>query len=69
MRGRVMGIRMLAVWGLPAGLLLSGPLIARFGYSATTLLYGGLGLLSTLAIGWHLRRALWDRSAPANAYP
>jgi predicted MFS family arabinose efflux permease len=68
MRGRVMGIRMLAVWGLPAGLLIAGPLIARFGYSATTVLYGGLGLLLTLATGYGLRHALWQRSAPANAH-
>ena len=26
-RGRVMGVRMLAVYGLPLGMLLSGPLI------------------------------------------
>ncbi|HYR32912.1 MAG TPA: hypothetical protein VEQ87_01350, partial [Burkholderiales bacterium] len=68
MRGRVMGIRMLAVWGLPAGLLLAGPLIERFGYSATTVLYGGLGLVLTIATGYRLRAALWHRSAPANAH-
>ena len=43
MRGRVMGVRMLAIWGLPLGLLAAGPLIELFGYRATTLLYGGLG--------------------------
>jgi len=69
MRGRVMGIRMLAVWGLPAGLLVAGPLIAHIGYAATTVLYGGLGLLLTIAVGWHWRRALWERSAPANSGP
>jgi MFS family permease len=30
-------MRMLAVWGLPLGLLAAGPIIARFGYPATTL--------------------------------
>ena len=67
MRGRVMGVRMLAIWGLPLGLLASGPLIAGIGYVATTMLYGGLGLAATLAIGYGWRRALWHRSAAANA--
>jgi predicted MFS family arabinose efflux permease len=67
MRGRVMGIRILAIWGLPLGLLAAGPLIARFGYSASTLLYASLGLAATIAIGYRWRRALWHRSANANA--
>ena len=67
MRGRVMGVRMLAIWGLPLGLLASGPLIAGIGYSATTLLYAGLGLAATLAIAYRWREALWHRSAAANA--
>ncbi|HZM36888.1 MAG TPA: MFS transporter [Burkholderiales bacterium] len=67
MRGRVMGVRMLAIWGLPLGLLLAGPLIAGIGYVATTVLYGGLGLAATIAIGYGWRRALWHRSAAANA--
>ena len=67
MRGRVMGVRMLAIWGLPLGLLAAGPLIARLGYAETTLLYAGLGLAATLAIGYRWRHALWHRSAAANA--
>jgi len=67
MRGRVMGVRMLAIWGLPLGLLAAGPIIAHLGYAATTLLYSGLGLAATLAIGYGWRRALWHRSAAANA--
>jgi hypothetical protein len=67
MRGRVMGIRMLAIWGLPLGLLIAGPVIARFGYSATTLIYAGLGLAATIAIGYRWQRALWHRSAAANS--
>jgi len=59
MRGRVMGIRMLAIWGLPLGLLAAGPLIARLGYSAATLIYAGLGLAATVAIGFRWRHALW----------
>lgn len=67
MRGRVMGIRILAIWGLPLGLLAAGPIIARFGYSASTLIYAGLGLAATIAIGHRWRRALWHRSAVANS--
>lgn len=59
MRGRVMGIRMLGIWGLPLGLLAAGPLIASVGYSATTLTYAGLGLAATIAIGHRWRQALW----------
>ena len=66
MRGRVMGIRMLAIWGLPLGLLAAGSLIEWLGYAATTLLYAGLGLAATIAIGMRWRRALWHRSAAAN---
>jgi Na+/melibiose symporter-like transporter len=61
MRGRVMGIRILAIWGLPLGLVASGPIIAAFGYSACTVIYGGVGLAATIAIGSRWRRALWDR--------
>jgi hypothetical protein len=58
---------MLAIWGLPLGLLAAGPLIGRFGYSASTLAYTGLGLAATIAIGYRWRRALWQRSAAANS--
>jgi MFS family permease len=67
MRGRVMGTRMLAIWGLPLGLLAAGPIIPAIGYSATTLLYAGLGLAATFVIGYRWRRELWRRSSPANA--
>ncbi len=67
MRGRVMGMRSLAVWGLPLGLLASGPLIAHAGYATTTALYGLVGLAALVAIGVLCRRALWNRSAVANS--
>jgi hypothetical protein len=67
MRGRVMGVRVLAVWGLPLGLVAAGPLIARYGFTATTVLYAGVGLAATFAIGYGWRHSLWQRSAPANA--
>jgi hypothetical protein len=68
MRGRVMGIRMLAVWGLPLGLLAAGPVIAHLGYAASTLIYAGFGLAATAAIGFRWRRALWHPAAAANAH-
>ena len=69
MRGRVMGMRMLAVWGLPLGLIVAGPTIEHFGYTATTVIYGGLGLVAMAAIAWRWRAALWSAAAPANAHP
>ena len=66
-RGRVMGMRMLAIWGLPLGLLLSGPLIGRWGYVATASMYSALGLLLTGAMAVYWRSHIWDRKAPANA--
>jgi hypothetical protein len=68
MRGRVMGMRMLAIWGLPLGLLAAGPIIAWIGFAATTLLYAGLGLAATFAIGYRWRDALWRPGATANAH-
>ena len=66
-RGRVMGMRMLAIWGLPLGLLLSGPLIDRWGYAATAGTYSALGLLLTGAMAVYWRGHIWDAKAPANA--
>jgi Na+/melibiose symporter-like transporter len=63
MRGRVMGMRMLAVWGLPIGLVAAGPVIAHLGYVACTLLYGGGGLAAALAVAYRWRRELWRAAA------
>jgi predicted MFS family arabinose efflux permease len=65
-RGRVMGIRMLAIYGNMPGLLLAGPLITHFGYRATASLYCGIGLAVAMLIAWHWRAHLWLRNAPAN---
>lgn len=65
-RGRVMGIRMLAIYGLPVGLLISGPLIGRFGYPATATLYCVVGLAFTALIAVRWRAHLWRLAAPAN---
>lgn len=46
-RGRVMGVRMLAVYGLPMGLLIGGALAEVFGIQATITIYGVVGLALT----------------------
>ena len=66
-RGRVMGVRMLAIYGLPIGLLGAGALIERFGFAATASAYCVFGLLATGAIALRWRSALWPLDAPANA--
>ena len=44
-RGLVMGVRMMAVYGLPLGLMGSGYLIENLGYSWSVMLYGAIGLI------------------------
>jgi predicted MFS family arabinose efflux permease len=66
-RGRVMGVRALAVYGLPIGLMVSGALIGRIGYPATITLSAAVGLLFTLLIGVRWRAAMWRRSRPVTA--
>ena len=65
-RGRVMGVRMLAVYGLPLGMLLSGPLIEHAGFAWTGTLYSLVGLVFTALIGVLWRSQLWHRDSPAN---
>jgi Na+/melibiose symporter-like transporter len=65
-RSRVMGVRMLAIYTLPVGLMLSGPLIGHFGFHVMGSAYCIVGLLLTLWIAWHWRAALWDAGAQAN---
>jgi len=50
-RGRVMGVRMMVIYGLPLGLLAAGSLIDLIGFAATGTLYAALGLVLILAIG------------------
>jgi MFS family permease len=67
LRGRVMGVRMMVIYGLPLGLLAAGSLIDLIGYSAMGTLYAASGLLSMTAIALHWRADLWPVHAPANA--
>ncbi|MGE3247939.1 MAG: MFS transporter, partial [Beijerinckiaceae bacterium] len=66
-RGRIMGVRMLAIYGNMPGILLAGFLIPRFGYQNVALAYCLFGAATTLAIVWRWRDVLWRADAPANA--
>ncbi len=66
LRGCVMGVRMLAVYGMPLGLLLSGPMVEWAGFATTGTLYSVLGIVFTLVIALWWRADLWDRAAPVN---
>jgi predicted MFS family arabinose efflux permease len=65
-RGRVMGVRMMAIYSLPIGLLVAGPLIERMGFASTATLYASVGLLFMLLIAVRWREDLWRPLAPAN---
>jgi MFS family permease len=58
-RSRVMGVRMLAVYGLPLGLIASGALIDLIGYPLTISAMSLVGLVFTLLIGIRWRASLW----------
>ena len=66
-RGRVMGVRTLAIYGVPPGLLVAGARIDWIGYAATVSVFCVVGSVLTALIALHWRAALWPLSAPANA--
>ena len=66
-RGRVMGVRMLAVYGLPIGLVVAGALVEEVGFPIQATLYAGLGLLMTAAIAYRWRDALWRTTNEVDA--
>jgi MFS family permease len=65
-RGRIMGIRMLAIYGNVPGLLLFGPTVTALGFPATATLYCGIGIAITICLCVYWRAVLWRRDAPAN---
>ncbi len=67
LRGRVMGVRMMVIYGLPLGLLAAGSLIDLFGFATAGTLYAAAGLVLMLAIVLHWRDDLWHVHAAANA--
>ena len=62
-RGRVMGIRMLAVYGLPVGLLASSGMVSWIGYPDTVSVYVVVGLFFITLIGYRWRRSLWHQES------
>jgi predicted MFS family arabinose efflux permease len=66
-RGRVMGVRMMVIYGLPLGLLAAGSLIDLVGFAAAGTLYATIGLALIIAVVIHWREDLWPAHAPANA--
>ncbi len=63
-RGRIMGVRMLAIYSLPLGLLAAGALIERIGFRATATLYAVIGLLVTVLMAAYWRSLLWRPDVP-----
>ena len=66
-KGRVMGVRMLAIYTLPLGLLAAGQLIPHIGFRPMAALFVAVGLMLTLVVALVWRRELLPREALANA--
>ena len=66
-RGLVMGVRMLAIYGLPVGLLISGFLIDRLGFEVTAMIYGLLGIFLILLVVARWNAIIWRIDAAANS--
>ncbi len=56
-----MGVRMLAVYGLPLGLIGQGFLIDRIGFPTTISTAAAVGLICTVLIGLKWRASVWRR--------
>ena len=65
-RGRVMGIRLLAVYGLPVGIMCAGFLVSRTDFVTTNTVYSLVGMVLLAAISFKWRRHLIHADAPAN---
>lgn len=65
-RGGVLGLRMLAVYGLPIGLVAASPIIDNFGLRTMVAVYAVFGLAVIGLIFWRWRAALWAAESPAN---
>jgi MFS family permease len=66
-RGRVMGVRMLTIYGLPIGLMAAGSLIDAVGFAATIMIYVAVGLSALMAIALHWRASAQRAQASASA--
>jgi MFS family permease len=63
-RGRVMGVRMLAIYSLPFGLMAAGALVTRIGFDGTATLYGVIGMIFTVLIALRWRAHIWQSPQP-----
>jgi uncharacterized membrane protein len=59
-----MGVRTLAVYGLPVSLILAGVLIERLGFPLTNTVFALVGLVVTVWIGLRWRDVVWRRRRP-----
>jgi predicted MFS family arabinose efflux permease len=65
--GRVMGVRILAIYSLPLGLLTAGWLIERIGFASTVSGYALFGLAMVLVLTLRFHADLWRVEAQANS--
>jgi len=65
--GRVMGVRILAIYSLPLGLLAAGWLIGQIGFAAMTSVYAIVGVAMVAGIALRYHADLWPVEAPANS--
>jgi len=59
LRARVMGVRMLAVYGLGIGLPIAGVLIDAIGYVETVWIFAAIDIVAAAGIAFKWRQALW----------
>ncbi len=60
LRGRVLGVRMLAVYGLAMALPIAGVLIEAIGYTNTTWIFVMIAIAVTSAIAFNWRHVFWN---------
>ena len=61
-RGRIMGVRMLAIYSNMPGILAAGYLLPRYGFAIVATAYCIFGIVMTLAIVMYWRSALWRQT-------
>lgn len=66
LRGRVMGVRILAIFSQVIGLPIAGVMIGWIGFSSTALALAGGALVITIWITMRWQTELWPRNAVAN---
>ena len=59
-RGRIMGVRMFAVYGLALGLATAGIVIEVIGYAGLVTVYAAIGLSGILLLALRFRDFLWE---------